>query len=178
MTTPTATLAPTPHNPTWPARAKREVQRVRHALGTACHGIHHVGSTSVAGLAAVPIVDLMAELNDINLHNTACLRLLAHGYAPTPGPSHRAAFAAEDTLTGCRTVELLLYPCGHEDVRISVAFFTILRTRPDLATAYNTMKRQARARHAPGADGYAAEKQAWMRHHAQLLQDSPLHPIE
>ena len=176
MTTPNAALNPTPHDAGWPARAEREMQRVRRALGTACHNIHHVGSTSVAGLTAVPIVDLMAELSDVSLHNMMHLRLLAHGYAHAPGPSHHAAFVAEDALTGHRTVELLLYPCGHEDVRISVAFFAVLRTQPDIAVAYNTMKLQARARH--GTGDYTAEKQAWMRQHARLSDDVPLHPIE
>ena len=119
----------------------------------------------------------MAELNDVNLHDTVHLRLLAHGYARAQDPSHCTAFVVEDTLTGRRTVELLLYPRGHEDVRISVAFFAILRTRPDIAVAYGTMKLQARARHGAAADNYAAEKQAWMRHYARLSHDTPLHPI-
>ncbi len=153
------------------------MHRVRRALGTACHGIYHVGSTSVAGLAAVPIVDLMVELNDVNLHQTTRLRLLAHGYAHTPGSSHYTAFAAEDALTGRQTVELLLYPCGHEDVRISIAFFAVLRARPDIAVAYGTMKLQARNRHSARASDYAAEKQAWMRHHARFPHDMPLHPV-
>ena len=172
-----AALGLVSHDAGWPERAERELRRVRHALGVACRSIHHVGSTSVPGLAAVPIVDLMGELNDIDLHDTMCLRLLAHGYARATGPSHCAAFAAENALTGCRTVELLLYPCGHENVRISIAFFAVLRTRPDIAAAYGTMKLQARDRHGAGAGAYAAEKQAWMRRHARLLHDLPLHPV-
>jgi len=150
---------------------------VRRALGIACYRIHHVGSTSVAGLAAVPIVDLMAELNDVSMYDMTRLRLLAHGYARTPGPSHCAAFVAQDALTGCRTVELFLYPSGHEDVRVSVAFFAVLRAQPDVAVAYGIMKLQAHARHGADASGYVAEKQTWMRDHAQLSHNLPLHPV-
>lgn len=176
MTTPDAALGPAFYIAGWSARAEREMQRVHRALGTACHKIHHVGSTSVVGLVAVPVVDLMAELNDVNMHDVARLRLLTHGYAAAPGPSHCTAFVAEDALTGCRTVELLLYPCGHEDVRISVAFFAVLRAWPDVAVAYGTLKLQARARHGADASGYAAEKRAWMRDHARLSHDLPLYP--
>ena len=153
------------------------MQRVRRALGTGCHAVHHVGSTSVAGLAASPIVDLMAELDDISLNNLVRLRLMAHGFTGMAAPSHCAAFMIEDTLSGARTVELFLYPLGHEEIRMAVEFFAYLRLQPEVVTAYDKMKLQARARHGAGTSGYAAEKRAWMQHHAGPSLDMPLHPV-
>lgn len=153
------------------------MQRVRRALGASCQAVHHVGSTSVAGLPAVPIVDLMAELDGAGLHDVARLRLLAHGFVGLPEPSHCAAFAVEDALSGCRMVELFLYPQGHEEVRVTVAFFACLRVQPDIAVAYSAMKLQAQSRHGAGTTGYAAEKRAWMQQHARPSRDMPLHPV-
>lgn len=179
MTTENALLGFTQPNARWPEQAGREMQRVRRALGTSCRAVHHVGSTSVAGPPAVPVpvMDLMAELDDAGLHGMARLRLLAHGFVDMPGPSHCVAFAVEDALSGCRVVELLLYPFGHEDVRVTVAFFAYLRVQPDVAVAYSTMKLHARSKHGAGTSGYAAEKWAWMQQHAQPSRDLPLHPV-
>lgn len=166
----------------WPARAEREMQRVRRALGTCCQAVHHVGSTSVAGLPAVPIVDLMVELDDTGLygdsglHNVGRLRLLAHGFTGVAAPSHCAVFVVEDVLSDCRTVELMLYPLGHEEVRVAVAFFACLRIQPDLAVAYGEMKLQARSWHGAGTSGYAAEKRAWMQQNTRPSHALPLRP--
>ncbi len=183
MTTAYALLDLAQPDARWPARAEREMQRVRRALGVCCQAVHHVGSTSVAGLAAVPIVDLMAELDEtglhdgLRLHDMGRLRLLTHGFAGAAASSHCAAFGVEDALSGCRTVELLLYPSGHEEVRVAVAFFACLRVQPDLAVAYGAMKLQARSWHGAGTSGYAAEKRAWMRRNAGPSHVSPLHPV-
>lgn len=53
----------------WPARAAAAIEEVRGALGPVIVHIEHIGSTSVPGLAAKPIIDLMAavpELDDVD----------------------------------------------------------------------------------------------------------------
>lgn len=44
------------YDPEWPRRFEREAARVRETLGDRALRIEHVGSTSVAGLVAKPIV--------------------------------------------------------------------------------------------------------------------------
>jgi GrpB-like predicted nucleotidyltransferase (UPF0157 family) len=48
----------------WPARFEREAKRIRAALGVRALLVEHVGSTSVPGLAAKPIVDIVLAVND------------------------------------------------------------------------------------------------------------------
>jgi GrpB-like predicted nucleotidyltransferase (UPF0157 family)/uncharacterized protein YhfF len=48
----------------WPRAFAREADRVRRALGDAALQIEHVGSTSVPGLAAKPIVDILLVVAD------------------------------------------------------------------------------------------------------------------
>jgi GrpB-like predicted nucleotidyltransferase (UPF0157 family) len=50
------------HDPEWARVAARETTRLREALGDALVVVHHVGSTSVPGLRAKPIVDLRGRL--------------------------------------------------------------------------------------------------------------------
>lgn len=50
------------YDPGWPARAARYADELRPVLGRWLLGpIEHVGSTSVPGLAAKPVIDLMAQ---------------------------------------------------------------------------------------------------------------------
>lgn len=152
-----------PPHERWPARAERDMARVRRALGPACRAVHHVGSTSVPGLHAVPVIDLVAEMDRGLPAASAGLRLMAHGFlAAAPEPSC-TLHVVEDALTGHRQVELRCYPNGHEDVRMLVAVFALLRAAPAIAAEYDGMKRDARARHGAGSPGYHAAKQAWMR---------------
>jgi GrpB-like predicted nucleotidyltransferase (UPF0157 family) len=47
------------YNPTWPQLYAREARRIRMALGDQVLLLEHVGSTSVPGLAAKPLVDIL-----------------------------------------------------------------------------------------------------------------------
>ena len=51
-------------DPTWPALFDREAVRVRGALGPAVMQLEHVGSTSVPGLVATPIIDMALVVRD------------------------------------------------------------------------------------------------------------------
>lgn len=52
------------YDPTWPKRFRREEERIRASLGGTVRGIEHIGSTSVPGLAAKPIVDILLVVED------------------------------------------------------------------------------------------------------------------
>jgi GrpB-like predicted nucleotidyltransferase (UPF0157 family) len=53
------------YDPAWPQTYARWRHRVGAALGTAALGIEHVGSISVPGLAAKPIVDIQVSVADL-----------------------------------------------------------------------------------------------------------------
>ncbi len=53
-----------PYNPNWPHVFEQEAECIRQALGDNCLSIHHIGSTSVPGLAAKPKIDMIAVVHD------------------------------------------------------------------------------------------------------------------
>jgi GrpB protein len=63
---PTVPLVVTGYDPAWPQTYERWRQVVTAALGPAVPGIEHVGSTSVPGLAAKPIVDIQVSVADLS----------------------------------------------------------------------------------------------------------------
>jgi GrpB-like predicted nucleotidyltransferase (UPF0157 family) len=46
------------YDPAWPGLFEREAARIRAALGDRVLRLEHIGSTSVPGLAAKPIIDI------------------------------------------------------------------------------------------------------------------------
>ena len=52
------------YNPDWPVLFQREALRIRSSLGNKALQIHHVGSTSVPGLCAKPVIDILLVVAD------------------------------------------------------------------------------------------------------------------
>jgi GrpB-like predicted nucleotidyltransferase (UPF0157 family) len=54
------------YDPGWPARFAQWERAIRAGLGAAARRVEHVGSTSVPGLPAKPIVDVQVSVTDLN----------------------------------------------------------------------------------------------------------------
>jgi GrpB-like predicted nucleotidyltransferase (UPF0157 family) len=52
------------YDPAWPDLFTRESDRIRSTLGDVARALEHVGSTSVPGLAAKPIIDIVLVVSD------------------------------------------------------------------------------------------------------------------
>jgi GrpB-like predicted nucleotidyltransferase (UPF0157 family) len=68
------------YEPEWPARFEREAERIRSALGDRALLIEHAGSTSVPGLAAKPIIDIVLAVPDSTDEDAYVPALEAAGY--------------------------------------------------------------------------------------------------
>src|SRR5215204_6210258 len=52
------------YDPRWPHLYQREAERIRSILGNRALQIEHTGSTSVLGLAAKPVIDILLVVAD------------------------------------------------------------------------------------------------------------------
>ena len=52
------------YDPEWPRRFAAEAERIKGALGERALRAEHVGSTSVPGLAAKPVIDILLVVSD------------------------------------------------------------------------------------------------------------------
>jgi GrpB-like predicted nucleotidyltransferase (UPF0157 family) len=55
-----------PHNPEWSQLAEEESKRILEQLSIPVIGIYHIGSTSVPGIKAKPILDFVIEVEDLD----------------------------------------------------------------------------------------------------------------
>ena len=57
------------YDPEWPSKYVRERDYITEILKDNCISIYHIGSTSVPGLAAKPIIDIMAVVRSLEIWN-------------------------------------------------------------------------------------------------------------
>src|SRR4051812_28960957 len=69
------------YDPAWPLAYRREEAQIRAALGENALRVEHAGSTSVPGLAAKPIIDVVLEVADSADEPAYVPGLEAAGYA-------------------------------------------------------------------------------------------------
>ena len=156
MTTPQVVLID--YDPQWPARFARERERIEAALGASAM-VEHVGSTSVPGLAAKPIIDIMVgvrRLPTVLREFVGPLQSLGYEYTPTPGISGRWFF--HQVPWGMHTHQLHLVEhegAMWEDYSV---FRDHLCANAEIAQQYVDLKRRLAAR--PGIDRptYSAAK--------------------
>ena len=121
----------------WPRRYEHERQRIVDALGPTLRDIEHIGSTSVPGLAAKPIIDIVAAVPNIDDEDAYMPPLVAAGYVPrVREPGHRM-FRTPD-----RDVHVHLYTEGDPEYDAVVDFRDWLRTHPEDRVRYEALKRE------------------------------------
>ncbi|HEY0072065.1 MAG TPA: GrpB family protein, partial [Chloroflexia bacterium] len=68
------------YNPDWPAYFEEERGPLAAAFGPYALDIQHVGSTSVPGLAAKPVIDIAVATEDYPLPDEVISRVVALGF--------------------------------------------------------------------------------------------------
>ena|ERR1700722_1644669 len=142
--------------------AARHAERLR-VLAPALLTVHHIGSTSVPGLAAKPILDLLPAVRDLAELDQARALIEALGYAwhGDYGIPGRRYCTLSDTVGG-RLVQLHCFQAASPHVTRHLAFRDYLRAHPNVARGYAVEKRRARDLHPGDSHAYGAEKSAWI----------------
>ena len=68
------------YDPTWPALFTAEAANIRAALGDSVVVLEHVGSTSIAGMPAKPIIDILLAVADSSDEDAYAPALTVQGY--------------------------------------------------------------------------------------------------
>lgn len=157
-----------PYDPRWSRRAAIECARLADLLAPwADGGVEHVGSTAVPGLAAKPVIDLMAQAADLGaVVALAGERLAADGwcYVP-PGLDQRPwrrFFVKPDASGQHRIAHLHVIRAGHPRWSEQIAFRDALRRDGELASRYEDLKRRLSVRHANDREAYTEAKAAFI----------------
>lgn len=69
-----------PYDPSWPEKFKSEQQKITTALGARALRVDHIGSTSIRGLIAKPIIDIQLSVDDPDNEGEYLPELEQQGY--------------------------------------------------------------------------------------------------
>jgi GrpB-like predicted nucleotidyltransferase (UPF0157 family) len=119
--------------------------------------VEHVGSTSVPGLAAKPIVDISLVVPTVAEVPVGITRLGTLGYVHCGnlGVEGREAFTAPAAMPRHH-----LYLCACDSLALAnhLAVRNHLREHPDIAREYGDLKKQLASRYTDNIDGYTEGK--------------------
>ncbi|MFI7272680.1 GrpB family protein [Streptomyces sp. NPDC049879] len=130
------------YDPRWPARAALAVEELRAVAPGLFAEIEHVGSTSVPGLAAKPVIDLMAcveRLDDVTPEREAAIASL--GYRREDAGMPDRIFFPRDDAAGVRTHHLHVVLLDGWPTRNQRLLRDHLRAHPEAAGEYAALKR-------------------------------------
>ena len=143
-------------DPEWPRLFQREADRIRAVLGRRVVQLEHVGSTSVPGLAAKPIIDVMLIVPDSSDEPAYVPDLEAAGYVLVirePDWYQHRCFKGPDT-----NVNLHVYSPGCPEIERYLLFRDRLRTHPGDREHYQLAKRELAGRDWTYVQEYADAK--------------------
>jgi GrpB-like predicted nucleotidyltransferase (UPF0157 family) len=151
------------YDPAWPAEAERELARVAAALGGLAVRLDHVGSTSVPGLAAKPIVDLQVSVVALEPQAAYVEPLEAIGYRFVPLATSPEYHFFGRPPERPRTHHLHICLAGSCEERRHLAVRDHLRAHPDEAARYEAVKRESARLHPEDRIAYMEGKEAFIQ---------------
>lgn len=148
-----------PYDKAWKSDFEKIKKELEAALGTSALRIEHVGSTSVPGLSAKPIIDI-----DIVIENNAvfpavsdALSGIGYRHEGDLGIAGREAFKY-DGKEHLRKHHL--YVCAQDSAELKrhISFRDYLRSNEKAAAEYSRIKEEGAAKYPYDIDGYIEYK--------------------
>lgn len=144
------------YDPAWPGLFVRESKRISSVLGRNALAIEHVGSTSVPGLAAKPIIDIVLVVANSSDESSYAPALEAAGYIlgiREPEWHEHRMFKGPDT-----NINLHVFSQGDDEVERMLVFRDWLRENSTDRDFYLATKRELAAQSWKYVQNYADAK--------------------
>lgn len=150
------------YDPNWPIQFESIRSSISSALGDVALAIEHVGSTSVPGLAAKPVldIDVVVKTKDDVLEGIELLASIGYTHAGDLGIPGREAFRAPD---GAIEQHLYLVVSGSKPLKEHITLRNRLREDRDLVSQYAEIKYQLAAEYGTNREGYTDAKTGFIK---------------
>jgi GrpB-like predicted nucleotidyltransferase (UPF0157 family)/uncharacterized protein YdeI (YjbR/CyaY-like superfamily) len=146
------------YDPIWPVRFLEERNRLLEALQDILAGLPvHIGSTAVPGLAAKPVIDIMAPVRSLPESEAAIGRVAPLGYQHYPYKPELMHWFCKPSPVFC-THHLHLVPVGSRLWDERLAFRDALRAEGAWCTEYRALKERLALRYRHDRDAYTDAK--------------------
>jgi GrpB-like predicted nucleotidyltransferase (UPF0157 family) len=151
-----------PYDPKWIDEFKKEASQIKPIFRDNFVAIHHIGSTSVPGLAAKPTIDILLEVKHIKQVDECNKQMELLGYEAwgeynIPG---RRFFVKGDTK---RTHHVHTFESNSQDIARHLYFRDYLKSHPKEAKEYANLKIKLAEQFAHNRRAYVQNKQEFVR---------------
>src|SRR5262249_10913328 len=156
LTPPNTSIDLRPYDPQWPSMYEKLVGEIRGALGSKALIVEHVGSTSVQGLSAKPVIDIVLAVADSadELSYVPPLECLGYVLRIREPDWFEHRLLKTPVIKG----NLHVFSHGCEEISRMVSFRDRLRTDADDRNLYEHAKRELAARQWTYIQDYADAK--------------------
>jgi len=149
------------YDPRWPSMFEEEKNRLIKDIGQWALDIQHIGSTSVSGLGAKPVIDIMIGVRTLQEADTYCLVPVSNlGYEYIKKYEDQMPYRRYFSKSRNENVlehHIHLVEKGSEFWVRHLAFRDYLRVNPEVAREYEQLKRNLAPQFSDGNE-YAAAK--------------------
>ena len=155
------------HDPNWTHEFEIESQAIQDQIGPIINKLHHIGSTSVPGLMAKPIIDMLLDVSDLADLDRQSYKLEKLGYEGMGemGIPGRRYFRKGGEN---RTHHIHAFKAGDSNLIRHIAFRDYLIAHKAVAAAYGTLKFEIAQRCNNNIGRYSDEKDGFVKHHEAL----------
>ena len=152
-----------PYDEQWEHAFAQIKDRIQEALGLLALRIEHVGSTSVRGLSAKPIIDIDVVIKDYSVFDAVVTALEGLGYHHEGdlGITAREAFKYEGKEYMPKH-HLYVCPQDSAELKRHVAFRNYLRSNPEAVSEYSRIKIEGAALYPKDIEKYIQHKSAFI----------------
>ncbi|MEU4837986.1 GrpB family protein [Nocardia testacea] len=150
-----------PYDPVWPDMFARWGMGLRSALGGAAARIDHIGSTSVPGLAAKPVIDIQISVASLESTGEFLGPLTGIGFVyRVDNPERTKRYFREPQ--GQHRMHVHVRQLGSFSQQFPLLFRDYLRCHTSAATEYAAAKRRCAAQFRNDRPGYVQAKDAFV----------------
>jgi 2'-5' RNA ligase len=151
------------YDPKWALEFERISDFIMPYIGDLAVAVHHVGSTSVPGLDAKPIIDIDIEIVSYDVFPQICERLIEAGWRHEGnyGIDSREAFKPIKPLD---FMKHHLYVCPSDSIELKrhLTFRDYLRSNKSTVDEYGKLKQRLAEQHGNDIDAYIDGKSAFI----------------
>lgn len=162
--TPHRRIEVVPYDPLWPRKFEYAASEIAIALGPCLLAIHHIGSTSINGIHAKPVIDMLAVVNDLPAVDQRTVAIEQFGYEVMGefGIEGRRYFRRDDS-TGRRTHQIHAFAEGSPHVKRHLAFRDFMCSHPVIADQYGELKLKLAEAHPHDMEAYMDGKDGFIK---------------
>jgi len=150
------------YNSNWKKMYKRESEKIKNTLNDIIIDIHHIGSTAIPGIKAKPVIDILAEVKDIEAVDQYNHEMEELGYEVMGeyGIPKRRFFRKGGNK---RTHHIHIFQAGNEEIERHINFKEYLITHPDKRREYSKLKEKLANKYTYDVESYTNGKSDFIK---------------